>query len=162
MQTSSLKAGQIKLIVLTLFLSIVQLLINSSSIIYADLLGVFLVVLLVNQFCLYRQLIIIAFFADIVGHWYLGTHLFALITISFLADKYFNFYKISNIFQKIISIIVFYSLFNGVITIIGLLTHNIRVDTLSFIIEIIVLCPIMFAIVGKILGLSTVDTLFND
>ena len=160
MQDNNLKLSQVKLIILTIFFIMLQLVINATSKIYIDLLGVLLVTILVNQLYVYRQLIVIAFIADLIGHWYLGSHLFAIILISFLTDRNYNFFKISNYLQKNISIIICYILFSLIVGGISLLTHNIRVDYLSFIIETFILCPTVFLIISKIFNNQSADIFY--
>ena len=160
MQDNNLKLNQVKLIILTIFFIMLQLIINSISKIYIDLLGVLLVTVLVNQLYGYRQLIIIAFIADLIGHWYLGTHLFAIVLISFLTDKTYNYFKITNYLQKNISIIIYYSLFSLIIGGISLLTHNIQINFLSFIIEACILCPCIFLVICKIFNNKSPDILY--
>ena len=159
-ENNNLKLNQFKLIALTLIFIMLQIIINAFAKIYIDLLGVLLIVLLVNQLYVYRQLIVIAFLADLIGHWYLGTHLFAVILISFLTDKNYNFYKMSNAIQKNISIIIFYSLFSIIIGSISILTHNIRIDMLSFCIEALILCPCVFLIIHKLFSTTSQDMFY--
>lgn len=150
----------LKLFMLCLIIIATQLIINSISPIYVDILGMFLVILLMNQISSYQQLFILTFIADIIGHWYLGTHLFSLILISFITEKYYNFYKMSNILQKNISIMLFFSLFNGIICLIGLLSHNLKIDILGFAFEIILFCPLLFFIVNKVFKNTNADFIY--
>ncbi|MFN8770877.1 MAG: hypothetical protein ACK5Z5_07900 [Neisseriaceae bacterium] len=117
--------------------------------------------LLINKLCLFRQLIIIALAADLIGRWYLGTHLFAIVLISFISDKYYNFYKLSGTLQKIISVIIFTGMQFAITAIIGLLTHNIRIDLLSLATEFIILCPLIFLISSKVLKNVFSDIIFT-
>ena len=154
------KLNQFKLIGLTCVFMIMQLIINTSSTVYVDILGVLLMILLVNQLYSLQQLIIIAYVADLIGHWYLGSHLFSLILLSFLTDKNFNFYKMSNYWQKNLFIIIFYALFNLVMAIIGVLTHSLKIDLLDFACEAFILCPVIFLIVSRVLATTSVDLFY--
>lgn len=150
-----------KLYFLTILLILAQLFINSTSVIYVDILGVFLIVLLINKFCLFRQLIILAMVADLIGRWYLGTHLFAIILISFFSDRYYNFYKLSGSAQKIISIMIFTIIEFMLNTLIGLLTNSVKIDFFSIATEIIILCPLIFLITAKLLKTPSSDIIFT-
>lgn len=150
-----------KLYLLAIIFLIIEISINSYSIIYVDIIGIFLTVLLINKLCLFRQLIIIALAADLIGRWYLGTHLFAIVLISFISDKYYNFYKLSGTLQKIISVIIFTGMQFAITAIIGLLTHNIRIDLLSLATEFIILCPLIFLISSKVLKNVFSDIIFT-
>ncbi len=150
----------LKLAIISLITIATQLIINSITSIYVDLLGIFLVILLVNQLANYQQLFILAFLADIIGHWYLGTHLFSLILISFITEKYYNFYKMSNILQKNISIILFFSLFDGIVCLIGLISHNLKIDMLGFAFEIVVFCPLFFFILSRFFKNTSSDFIY--
>lgn len=138
-----MQINPLKLYLLILVIAIVQLIINSSTLLYLDIIGMVLVVILVNGIYSLRMLVAIGLFADLIGHWYLGTHLVATILISFLTSSMLNFYRMSSSIQKIIIVGVFYSLLSLIDGLIGLLTHNSNFHLLNYIVELIVLTPIV-------------------
>lgn len=154
------KIYHIKLYTLIIVFTIFEAAINSSSILYIDLVGIFVLSLLVNKMCLFRQLILFSIIADLTGRWYLGTHLFTLILISFFSDRYHAFYKLSNISQKNIFFIMCAIIQSTFIALIGIITNNFKVDIISFATEILVICPLVFMISTTVLKQYYSDMLY--
>ncbi|MFN7094620.1 MAG: hypothetical protein ACK4M7_04575 [Burkholderiales bacterium] len=138
-----MQINQLRLFILSLGLAILQLIINATTIFYLDCLAVILVILLINGKYSIRLLVVLALIADLIGHWYLGTHLFACITLSFLSRYCVNFYRMCNPFQKVIMVGLFYSLFRAIMFCIGLITHNSHFAWLNYSLEIIGLAPLI-------------------
>lgn len=136
--------NKFKLTILILVTAFVQLLINNQTALYLDCVSIILVVLLLSGNYTLGMLVSIALFADFIGHWYLGSHLFAALVLSFLAKPVIRFFHICSIYQKIFLLILFYFMFVSITTAIDLITHNVLISGLSFAIETIVFCPIVF------------------
>lgn len=141
-----MQQSNLKLAILIIALSIFQVIINNSTILYIDCLSVILVALLFNKNLPLRLIIGISLFADLMGHWYLGSHLFGAILLSFLSQRMVIFFSLSSKFQQCFIISIFYAMLTGVLTTIGLLTHNTFINWLNFSIEIFVLCPVIFGL----------------
>ena len=96
-----MQINSIRFILFIIGIAIIQQIVNNSTTIYIDCVGLVLVALLItNTECYFRFLIILSIFADLIGHWYFGTHLLAVILISFISNYIVDFYKICNNLQK--------------------------------------------------------------
>ncbi len=144
-----MQTKQFKWIILVIGLIFCQLIMNSLTIFYVDILGIFLVLILLNDTYQIRTLIVLSLLADLIGHWYLGTHLFAAILISFITGYFVHFYKICNNYQKNFINGIVYSLLVIIITIIGLITHNSSFSWLSYLIEIFLISPLILWILQR-------------
>ena len=141
-----MQQSNLKLAILIISLSIFQVIINNSTILYVDCLSVVLVALLFNKGLPLRVIIGISVLADLMGHCYLGSHLFGAILLSFLSQRMVIFFSLSGRFQQCFIISIFYAMLSGILALIGLLTHNSFINWLNFAIEIFVLCPIIFGL----------------
>ncbi len=135
--------NNIRFLLLILSLSIFQLIINSSTIFYIDCLGVILIILLFKKNISLRIIILLSFFTDLMGHWYIGSHLFAVIIISFFTQNLFTMYAMGSSIQRTFMISIFYALLSGIISLIGILTHSGFINWLDFGLEVILLCPLI-------------------
>ncbi len=126
-----------------------QLIINSTTIFYVDCLGIVLVVLLFVNICSYRVIVLISLLADIFGHWYIGSHLFAIIIVGIFVRFIFNYFKVTNYFQANIIIMIFFSIFQGIISLLDLLIHNLNFSLHSYLLELIIICPFIYYIIVK-------------
>ena len=72
----------LRLIIFVLILLVIQFLINNLSIFYVDLLGIILITLLIEGKSSWLALVLLSLIADLFGHWYLGSHLFAIVILS--------------------------------------------------------------------------------
>ena len=135
--------SNIRLNVFILFLAICQIIINNSTCIYVDCLGVVLVILLFNNIISFKSIILLSIVADLIGFWYLGSHLFATIIISFLTGSLVNFYNMSSQLQKRMIVCIFYAILVIITTFIGIITHNSFVNWLNLLVEIFIVCPVI-------------------
>jgi cell shape-determining protein MreD len=78
-----------------------------------------------------------------MGHWYIGSHLFAVIIISFFTQNLFTMYAMGSSIQRTFMISIFYALLSGIISLIGILTHSGFINWLDFGLEVILLCPLI-------------------
>ena len=149
MQTNKIEI--LKLYFFVIILIMVELTIISLSKFYIDIIGVFLLVLVINKIYLFRHLVLISLIADFIGQWYLGTHLLTIILISFISDRYYSYYKILNSIQKIIYNFIFVFLQLIIIFIISIVTKAHPIYLFTFGIELLLL-PIIFILTQKILN----------
>lgn len=152
-----MKINHLKFALLIVFFALIQILINNIYPVYVDWLGIVLVFLLFINIFTFSLIIIISFVADLIGHWYLGTHLLAIVLISLIVSPLLNFYKMSNEVQKYFILCVFYAILRFIIFIIGLLTKNSFIGLNSFIIEALVLAPLTL-ILFNMVGVKTIAT----
>ncbi len=138
-----MRDNNIKLLILIFGLMLFQLIINNLTVLYLDCLSVILIILLFRKNSYLKLIIFIAFFTDLIGHWYLGSHLFAVILLSFLSQKLVITYSLSGSLQKMAMISIFYAMLSGIMMLIGLLTGNSFINWIDFSIEVLVLCPII-------------------
>lgn len=132
-----------KLFTLILSLIIFQLIINNLTIYYTDALGVVLVVLLFRENVHLRLIVILALFADLMGHWYLGSHLFVVIFLSFLSQRLIVMYYLAGALQKVAMVSVFYSMLGLILMLIGSLTHNSPINWADFSLDVFIICPVI-------------------
>ena len=132
-----------KLLILIFGLMLFQLIINNLTVLYLDCLSVILVILLFRKNSYLKLIIFIAFFTDLMGHWYLGSHLFAAILLSFLSQRLVITYSLGSSLQKVAMISIFYAMLSGILILIGLLTHNSFINWIDFSVEVFVLCPVI-------------------
>lgn len=141
-----MQISKLKLTMLIIFVGCLQLIINTQTSLYLDCIGIILVLLLINGCYNLKMLIIISFVADLIGHWYLGSHLFATLLLSFLTSAIVRFFYICGTLQKIYILVFFYSLFMVIITAINLITHNFSTNSTSFLVEAVIFCPVIFIV----------------
>jgi cell shape-determining protein MreD len=155
-----MELNKIRLSLFMVILLVVQLFIDNVTPVYLDCFGVLLVILIAYNIFSIRAIIILSVISDLIGHWYIGTHLFACVFTSFLTGYLANYYKMTNSFQRYILLIIYYSLFCGLIFAINLLFRrsgsNI-VSYLAYVIEIVLILPIIRSIVKRFLVSSTTD-----
>jgi len=132
----------LNLYILIVIILILQLIINNTTILYIDCLTLILVALLLDGLFTIRLIFFISLLADLLGHWYLGTHLFAIILISFPIKGLVNFYRMSNMLQKVVLNGIFALLAYIIIGLVDMLFHKSSINWLDILIEIIILNPI--------------------
>ena len=155
-----MKKNNFKFIPSVIILAIIQLSINNTTIFYVDLLGALTVILLLSDNYTFNSLLIITIFSDLIGHWYIGTHLFAAVLLTFLLSVITNFFSISSFLHKIMILMFFYTIFLLIILGIDLLTHNVVIHWSSFILEIVVFAPIILKFLNNGLIKRSEDVIF--
>lgn len=146
----------------SLLLMTIQIMINNFTPIYVDLLGVFLVIILLNGEFAWRQLIILSLIADLIGHWYLGTHLCATLMVSFLIQPLVNFYLVCTMLQRIIFIEIFYILSALVIILIELIAKQYQVNLQNYLVQLIVIVPLTSLLVNSLFVRRNDNMVFNE
>jgi len=133
-----------RFIIFILIIAIVQQIVNNSTSLYIDCIGLVLVALLItNTESHIRFIIILSIFADLIGHWYCGTHLLAITLLSFISKYAIDFYKICNNLQKAIISGIFYAILLLIIGLIDIITHNNNFSWFNFVFEIFIVNPII-------------------
>lgn len=145
---STIKFFHLKYITI-IILIILQLILSIFIPDKIDLLGIFLLIILVNKYNNYTKIFILSIIADIIGPYYIGTHFLSLLIISFISDRYYNFYKILTHLQKNIILITFILLFELIINIVRLITNNTSNYIYSTIFNLIIL-PFIYIITNII------------
>lgn len=131
------------LVFLVLLLSLIQLSVNDLTIIYIDCFTLVMVTLLLNDLFSIRVFMLLSIFADLIGHWYLGTHLLAIILVSIIAIKFVQFYRTCHTLQRIILVGLFSLLTYGLMMIVDLIVHNNNFSWENLIIEAAIINPII-------------------
>lgn len=132
-----------RLILLLCLLSIIQLIVNSNTIFYIDCFTLVMVVILLNNLFPIRLLMCISVSADLIGHWYLGSHLIAIVLVSMLTTAFIKFYMACGFLQKTILVGIFSLFAYLILAILDLLLHNNSFSWLSLIFELIFISPII-------------------
>jgi cell shape-determining protein MreD len=158
-----MRINSFRFIIFILCIAIIQQIVNTSTPIYVDCLGAVLVALLITDMG-YRikSLVILATFADLIGHWYFGTHLLAIILLSFISKFITNYYRICNSLQKTIICGLFYAILLLTIGLIGIITHNNNFSWISFIVEISIINPIILWLLHLFIIKTPLDIISMD
>lgn len=128
---------------------VLQLIINNSTILYIDCLTLILVYLLLEGAFPVRLILLVCVLADLFGHWYLGTHLLAITVISIPIKGLVNFYRISNVLQKIVLNAIFAFMAYTIISCIDISVHRASINWINTLIEVVLLNPIIFLLLSK-------------
>lgn len=152
-----MKNNNFSLAIYLFILGFVQIVINNSSSLYFDLLGVSLVVLILSGNYNLISLLLISLIADLIGHWYLGTHLVAAISLTFISKSITNYFNISTFLHKSITLIIFSAGFFAIIFIIDLIVHNAVINIKSLFIEIFIITPIILKLLERLLIVQNRD-----
>ncbi len=138
-----MQINNFKFIIFIVITIIIQVVISIFSNIAIDLLGIILVILFLYGVNSLRASLILTIISDLFSHWYLGSHLFAIILLSFMTEKLINHFRISYHVQKLLLLIIFYSIFTAFIILINSIFHNYTFNLLEYSINVIIMCPIM-------------------
>lgn len=138
-----------KLSIAIVIFALFQITLNVSTTFYIDCIGIILVILLFIDNISILSIVIISLIADLIGQWYIGSHLFAIIFCSFFNKTFINFYKMTNPGNKYFIIILFYSLLSGILTIISYISHNFGFSIYNYLLDIIAIIPLVLFIFHK-------------
>ncbi len=131
------------LITLIFVVTLFQLVINSTTSLYIDCLTIIMVILMLNELFFIQAFILISIFADLIGHWYLGTHLLAVVLVSLLIRNFIRFYRTCHTLQRVILVCIFSSITYIIIMIIDLIGHNNNFSWINLLIDAVVLTPFL-------------------
>ena len=144
-----MQLNNVKLTILMFLLIVCQLAINNLTIIYVDCLGVLLAILLAYNSFSIRAIILLSIISDLIGHWYIGSHLFASVLVSVVTGYCTNFYKMSNFLQRYILVAIFYVIFKGILILLDKLLGNSVSIAYSYPVEIGIILPVTFIIFSR-------------
>lgn len=150
----------LRLFLICITLGFIQIIINNTTDAYIDSIGALIIILLFNENYSIKTLIIMSLFADLIGAWYLGSHLFAAVMVSFLIKPLMNFYNMCASLQKMVIIILMYAILFLILIILGLVYNNWVFNLKGYLLDSFVIVPIAF-IVANLLKSPKVS-LFND
>ncbi|AUR51529.1 hypothetical protein CUN60_04235 [Aquella oligotrophica] len=142
--------NNLRFIILCTVLVFLQFTINNFTIFYVDVIAILLVSLLLRGNLIWLQLIILSFIGDLIGHWYLGSHLLAVVIISFFTGKVANFYRMCGWFPRMIISMFYFALFFFVIYLIELSTHRVFTSVDSLIFQLLVILPLVQFVLEKL------------
>lgn len=133
----------LRLILFVLSLLITQFLINNLSIFYVDLLGVVLIITLMENKSSWLMLVILSLVADLFGHWYLGSHLFAILMLSTFSVRMSRFYLLCGWINRNVIANFFFILMSGVIYLIDISLGKTFTSLSSIVLELVLLMPLV-------------------
>lgn len=135
--------NKLSFILLCVVLIVVQFVINNFTIFYVDMIAIILVSLLLRGNLVWLQLIVLSFIGDLIGHWFLGSHLLAVVLISYFTSKVANFYRMCGWFPKTLISMFYLALFYLVIYLVELSTRRVFTSIDSLIVQLLILLPIV-------------------
>lgn len=131
----------ISLICITIILAIIQVSINNLNLFYLDLIAILLSIMLFFNFTqsIVTKIIAVSIFADLFSCFFLGTHLFATIMLSFFSHRMIKFYNILTNNQKIFFIAIFYCLIIGILCLVQFINNKpICIDFFGLVVAVII------------------------
>jgi hypothetical protein len=154
-----------RLIILLLLITLVQVLVNNSKFIYIDCIGIILMALIIHDINSLRLMILLGIFADLIGYWYLGSHLFAILIVSFFIKPMTNFFAMCGILEKTLFFSIFYIMFIMILITISIITHNLGVykfsiNILNIVVETLIACPILLWLIRLVI-IKRTELIFN-
>jgi membrane protein YqaA with SNARE-associated domain len=142
------QSSKLQFYVLLSLLLIVQVLINSMTNWSIDIFGSIIIVLALTDDAL-LVITLIAAIADLLGHWYLGTHLLSILVIGAVFEYIRQFFVICSFMQRLSLVTLCFISFSIVECIIDVVSHGMRINLYSYIINIFVICPLVFLLLGN-------------
>lgn len=156
-----MQISNLRMFILCVVCGFIQIVINNTTGFYVDIIGALMVVLLFNPNYSLKSLILLALFADLIGIWYLGSHLVAGILLSFLVKTIMNFYNMCAILQKTIIMIIAYSCLYLILFVLGVIYNNWLFEIKSYALDAFIIMPLVFY-TANALKSPIKSSLFND
>lgn len=135
--------NKVSFIIFCIILVVAQFLTNNFSIFYVDLFAILLVSLLLRGNLLWMQLIILSFVGDLIGHWFLGTHLLAVVLLSYFTNKIANFYRMCGWFPRTLISIFYLAIFYLIVYIVELSTKRVVTSLDDILVQLLVFLPLV-------------------
>ena len=157
-----MKINKIKISSLVIFLVFLELFTNNVTPLYVDVLGVLLVIWLVNDSYSLHGLVVLSLLADLIGNWYLGSHLIIILLLSFITANVTHFYRICGFWQKNILLIFFYSLFCVALVVLSFITGRYNFNWINYICELVIYIPLVNYFFIKVIDNSSDDLILHD
>lgn len=154
--------SNLRLALFCILLVITQFAINNFTVLYVDLFALVLISIVLRSNIAWPQLIILSLIADLVGHWFLGTHLLAITIVSLFSGKFVNFYRMCSWFQRLIISSMFFLLLTAIIYLVELITGRVFPLTISLLIEILLLLPLVELLLNKLVFKRSSEFIFHD
>ncbi|MDD3265632.1 MAG: hypothetical protein PHC75_00450 [Burkholderiales bacterium] len=154
--------NNLKYLIMLLAAVFTQFMVNNFTIFYVDIFGAVLVIALLLGSYSWLFLICLSLLADLLSHWYLGTHLIGMVLISIMSDKIVNFYRISNPLNKFVIAVFYYLLLFFIIVLIGFITKKVFFSVTSLLFQIFVVLPIVQLIVHALAKKNKSNSLFYE
>ncbi len=154
--------SSLRLVLFCILLTVIQFAINNFTIFYVDIFAILLVAILMRGNVAWAQLISLSIYADLVGHWYLGSHLLAITIVSIVSPKFVNFYRMCSFFQRNIILSMFYLVMTAIIFIVELATGKVFTSKLSLVLELLVILPVIQVLLNNFIFKRPTEYLFND
>lgn len=142
--------NNLRFVLLCTVLIFFQFIINNFTIFYIDIIAILLISLLLRGNLIWVQLITISFIGDLIGHWYLGSHLLTVVLLSYFTNKVANFYRMCGWFPRMLISMFYFALFFLVIYLIELLTRRVFTSVDSLIFQLLVILPVVQLILDKL------------
>lgn len=154
--------NNIKLVIVLILLLLIQFIVNNFTIFYVDLFGIFAIILLLYGSSNFSYIVGISVLADLFGYWYIGEHLIAIVALSILSSRVTRVFSICNWFQKLVILEVFTGLLILIIYALNLVFNKHIDNTLSFLIQLIVVLPILQIVYQKIVLTKKSDVIWYE
>lgn len=135
--------NKVSFIIFCIILVVAQFLTNNFSIFYVDLFAILLVSLLLRGNLLWLQLIILSFVGDLIGHWFLGTHLLVVVLLSYFTNKIANFYRMCGWFPRTLISIFYLAIFYLIVYIVELSTKRVVTSLDDILVQLLVFLPLV-------------------
>lgn len=152
----------LRLILFVLSLLITQFLINNLSIFYVDLLGIILIITLIENKSSWLTLVILSIIADLFGHWYLGSHLFAILLLSGLSARMSRFYLLCGWVNRTMIANFFFLLMGLVIYLLDILLGKTFTSLPSIALELFFLMPLVQFIFNHFVHVKSSEFIWYD
>lgn len=143
-------ANNLRLAIFLIVLLVSQFLINNLTIFYVDLFGALLVISLMNNNSSWVKMVGFSLLADLFGHWYLGTHLIAIVLVSLMVRNLVRYYSLCGLLQRTLVVNLFFIIMNLIIYVIDLLLGRTLFTFRSLFLEIGLLIPLIQIILDKL------------
>lgn len=152
----------LRLILFVLSLLITQFLINNLSIFYVDLLGIVLIITLIENKSSWLVLVTLSLVADLFGHWYLGSHLFAILLLSGLSTRMSRFYLLCGWINRTMIANFFFLLMGLVIYLLDLALGKTFTSLFSIALELFFLMPLVQFIFNTFVHAKSSEFIWYD
>lgn len=133
----------LRLILLLIVLAITQFIVNDFTIFYIDVIGVVSLSLLLEGKSNWWKLILISIFADLIGHWYLGTHLLAIVLLSFFSGSFNRYYQLCGWVNRSFIVVIYFLVMNLIIYGIDIVIGKTFFTFPNLALEVFVVVPIV-------------------
>ena len=152
----------LRLIIFVLILLVIQFLINNLSIFFFFLLGIILITLLIEGKSSWLALVLLSLVADLFGHWYLGSHLFAIVILSVFSVRVNRFYQLCGWVNRSFIANFFFLLMSLVIYLIDILLAKTFTSLYSITLELVLLMPLVQFILTHLVNLKSTEFIWYE